>query len=370
MSAYLIPLKTAILVFFVLANIFSVPFLFWEYHKKGALTFFKGLVIYSFIFYLMTAFFMTLLPFPSKEHVEALTSPYAQLVPFMFVFDIIRESTLNIKDISTCVSALLNPAVLQVVFNVILLIPFGVYLRYYFNKDLKTVILLTFLMSLFYEITQITGVYGIYSRPYRLFDVDDLILNTFGGFLGYYITPLIVFLFPKKSDIEEHVVDSAKTIPTLRRAFSYGLDYSIISFLINVLTFKITINKYLKNFLIAIILGFIYYIFNGSSIGLKLLNLKIVDNDNKKLKLKNLLKRTLLFVMLTSLINILSNDIFNILNNMEFDTVWPLLLYLLLTFSIEIVFLLHIIIVGALRKKLMFHEKFSNTKLISTLDAN
>lgn len=63
--------------------------------------------------------------------------------------------------------------------------PFGVYLRYYFKQDLKRTILFSFLLSLFYELTQLSALYGIYSGPYRLADVEDLICNTMGGAVGW-----------------------------------------------------------------------------------------------------------------------------------------------------------------------------------------
>jgi glycopeptide antibiotics resistance protein len=64
--------------------------------------------------------------------------------------------------------------------NVIGFIPFGFILpllakRY---QKLGTVVLATFCLSLTYEILQLVFEFGS-------FDVDDLILNTFGGFLGY-----------------------------------------------------------------------------------------------------------------------------------------------------------------------------------------
>jgi glycopeptide antibiotics resistance protein len=43
---------------------------------------------------------------------------------------------------------------------------------------------MTFLLSLIIESAQLTGLFFIYPGSYRLFDVDDLITNTLGGFLG------------------------------------------------------------------------------------------------------------------------------------------------------------------------------------------
>ena len=66
-------------------------------------------------------------------------------------------------------------------FNVLMLIPFGMYLRYYFKCGFKKTILLTALFSFFLELTQLSGLYFLYPGPYRLADVDDIIQNTTGG---------------------------------------------------------------------------------------------------------------------------------------------------------------------------------------------
>lgn len=64
--------------------------------------------------------------------------------------------------------------------NIIGFIPMGVILPLLSKRffKIKTVILLTFCLSLTYEVLQLTFEFGS-------FDVDDLILNTFGGILGY-----------------------------------------------------------------------------------------------------------------------------------------------------------------------------------------
>ncbi|MGE9575057.1 VanZ family protein, partial [Escherichia coli] len=66
-------------------------------------------------------------------------------------------------------SVFLEPA-----FNVLLLIPFGIYLRYYFRLSFMKTMIASFCLSLFFELTQLSGLYFIYPRPYRLFDVNDL----------------------------------------------------------------------------------------------------------------------------------------------------------------------------------------------------
>lgn len=76
--------------------------------------------------------------------------------------------------------------------NVIGFIPMGVILPLLSKKffNLKTVFVFTFCLSLTYEVLQLTFEFGS-------FDVDDLILNTFGGILGYI--PIKLFrIFSKK----------------------------------------------------------------------------------------------------------------------------------------------------------------------------
>lgn len=367
MDTYLIPIKTAILVFFGLINIIAIPILLWEYHKKGALTLFKAIIIYSFIFYLITAFFLTLLPLPSREFVASLTGPFAQLTPFMFIKDIFDKSTLELLNPKTYFGALTQPVLLQVIFNIILTIPFGVYLRYYFKLDFKKVILFTFLMSLFYEITQITGVYGIYSRPYRLFDVDDLMLNTFGGLIGYLVTPAIVFMFPTRDEIEAKVEKEAIKVPFLRRVFAYLIDYNIIFFVFRIINIRLNINEYIIETLIALILGLIYFFFNGKTFGLWLMRLQITSDNNQRLALIQSLVRSFIFMLVYNLVFKISMDFFNFLNNNELEHAYILAFYIILMFASQLVLIGHVIYNAIIKREPLFYEKLSNTYIKSTL---
>jgi glycopeptide antibiotics resistance protein len=84
--------------------------------------------------------------------------------------------------------------------NIILFIPFGFLLPLLAKKlfSLKAVIPLAFLLSLTIETVQILTTIG-------RFDIDDLILNTIGAVIGYYIVRMIYhfFLINKKGSINE-----------------------------------------------------------------------------------------------------------------------------------------------------------------------
>ena len=66
--------------------------------------------------------------------------------------------------------------------NVIAFIPFGALIRWVINKSVRWyhVMGYTFLFSLSVELLQLVAKVGA-------FDVDDLILNTAGGLLGYFV---------------------------------------------------------------------------------------------------------------------------------------------------------------------------------------
>lgn len=76
-------------------------------------------------------------------------------------------------------------------YNLIMLMPLGVYLVVIFGKPLKISTYITFGTSFLIESLQLTFSYiGILDG--RSFDVDDLILNTLGGVLGSMIGLILV----------------------------------------------------------------------------------------------------------------------------------------------------------------------------------
>ena len=169
------------------ATFFSLPILLFELIRSRKFNPFRIALCFLFLFYMVCAYALIIFPLPDAATALTLSGRQIQWIPFHFVFDIIRETPFVITDIHTYLPALLNRAVLQVVFNVLLTVPFGMFVGYYFNLNQKKVILFSFLLSLFFELTQLSGLYFIYPGSYRLCDVDDLITNTLGGFLGYRI---------------------------------------------------------------------------------------------------------------------------------------------------------------------------------------
>ena len=121
----------------------------------------------------------------------------------------------------------------------------------------------TFLLSLFFELTQLTGLNFIYPRQYRLFDVDDLMINMLGGILGYFIMNKLKVLLPTREEIN----DSVK-VSVLRR---------ITSILINIF-----INNKIINYIILIIYFVIIPTINNKNLGMNFVNIKY-DVANKRI---------------------------------------------------------------------------------------
>jgi len=87
---------------------------------------------------------------------------------------------------------------INLVGNVIAFIPFGALIRWVINHTVKWYLVMgyTCLFSLSVELLQLVAKVGS-------FDVDDLILNTLGGLLGYvvyYILKWIDGIFDKRQD--------------------------------------------------------------------------------------------------------------------------------------------------------------------------
>ena len=228
MSVYLIPLQSALLLFPFLAAIITLPYIIIQYRKYGSILPIRVLIVYSFIFYLLCAYFLVVLPLPPIEEVAGYTKPIMQLIPFASLKEFTMNSSLIWNDPATYLTALNEPSLYLIIFNILLTVPFGVYLRYYFQCSWKKTLLFTFLLTLSFECLQLSALFGYYPRPYRLFDVDDLITNTLGGMLGYAITPVFAHFLVSRSRMDEKAYDRGRSVSPLRRALAFFFDNLII----------------------------------------------------------------------------------------------------------------------------------------------
>lgn len=363
MEIYKVPIGFAFIVFPFIAFILTIPFLLHQYRKYGAIPYFKSACFYSLILYLICAYFLVVLPLPSIESVAKMNGPTTQLTLFRFIKDIAISTSKSAGGISTIVNFLKQPTVYTVIFNIFLTLPYGVYLRYFFKKKWYQVLIHTFLLSLFFEITQLTGLYGIYPRAYRLFDVDDLLINTIGGMLGYAITPLLTMFLPTRDELENISYKKGTKVTLLRRIVGLTIDIFILTILC-ILTKILLHNTMLVDYSLIITLS-IYYIIiplftYGKTVGKSVVNLKLSGLD-EEIKWHQILVRNVLLIYIViypyAWINILSKSVsVEILNRL-----WSVIVFC------QIINIIAYFIKRPEKERLFLYEKLSASKNVSTI---
>ena len=225
---YLGPVQSAVMVFPLLALALTVPYILFEYRRYGAIPLLRTVLVYFFILYLINAYFQVILPLPSREEVASSAVPAMQMEPGNFLRMIRRTADLDISGRRELLAFLKNPFVYQAILNAVLLFPLGVYLHYYYRRGFILSALIVFAVSLFFEFTQYSGLYGYYAHAYRTFDVDDIILNTAGGIAGWILSPVICFVLPARNAIDEAAYERGERIPFFRRFLAFAVDFSLI----------------------------------------------------------------------------------------------------------------------------------------------
>ncbi|MFJ7700257.1 VanZ family protein [Lysinibacillus fusiformis] len=294
MSTYTQSILIAFFITIILSFVLFIPWLIYTYRKYSYLSISKTIIMFSFIFYFLSALCLVLLPFPSTRDTCSLQSPdtvHTNLRLFQFVEDILKDSGVVLTNPSTWLAITKQQAFYQAFFNFLLLMPFGVYLRYFLQERRywKRAFILSFLLTLFYEITQRTGIYGIFNCAYRIFDVDDLLLNSVGALLGFFLAPIVWALFPSHEEVEAKAVEMEKK--DIVKPISILLALVIDLFIVQVIWFIIgALTGYSGTFeflvviaLYMTIFGFIPSMMNGATVGMKIMRFTMVHKKGKSI---------------------------------------------------------------------------------------
>ena len=130
----------------------------------------KSIYVLLRIMFIVYVFVLSYLVFFSERYGRIrYSTPQCNLVPFQEINRYLSQ----FREITFV-------AVINVIGNTLIFVPFGA-LLFIFSKKLATcysTILLSLLLSLVIETTQYFTMVGV-------FDVDDIILNTLGGFIGW-----------------------------------------------------------------------------------------------------------------------------------------------------------------------------------------
>jgi|GEM_PF-2555051 len=191
------------LIFFTVLFWFILLFTYLrEYRRNGMFKISHAIFFMSFILYIEIAYFLTILPLPQIGSMTNEVRPlvtYMQLNPLNFITEITNYTRIHGFH-------LMSPPIYTNVFNVFLLMPLGVYLNKLFDVSFTKSILIIFLVSLSFEVIQLSGLFFIYPYPYRVFDVNDLMFNTLGGILGYLISRRFLSFLDKIDLIKDNTI--------------------------------------------------------------------------------------------------------------------------------------------------------------------
>lgn len=116
------------------------------------------------------------------------------LLPITLVAE--KSGVPNLIPFSTILSFIKNGAFIDSIFNllgnIVLFVPLGFFSYIVYNSNKKKSICLFIITTLLVEVCQLF-------LPLRKFDVDDLILNSLGGFIGMYICILLIYHVKNKA---------------------------------------------------------------------------------------------------------------------------------------------------------------------------
>ncbi|PTU55729.1 VanZ family protein [Sphaerisporangium cinnabarinum] len=205
---------------------FLVPALAWQYRRYGRLSGRRLVGAAAVAVYGVALVAYTLLPLPSGD-LARWCAQYgvagAELVPFHSLADVRRDTAgLGLG------ATLRSTAVLQVVFNVVLFVPWGVLVRRYLGRGVLVTTLSGLLVSLLVETTQYTGIFGIIPCSYRVADVDDVLTNTLGALLGALAAPLLLRWMPRAGELEARR-EEARPVTVWRRWLGMLLDALLVT---------------------------------------------------------------------------------------------------------------------------------------------
>lgn len=135
---------------------------------------------------LAVLFFLVLTQFTTVPP-GALTCPVAGAEPKFMPGNSITHVREHVESWGWRSALFKDRTIVAAVMNYLLCIVIGLALAWQGRLSARAILLFGAGMTLTVEMTQITGVWGLYECPYRKFDTDDLILNVAGVATGLLI---------------------------------------------------------------------------------------------------------------------------------------------------------------------------------------
>ncbi|MDO5746885.1 MAG: VanZ family protein [Actinomycetaceae bacterium] len=173
-----------------------IPLVISHYRSFGSVNAQRLIGAGMFSVYGVAIFTFTLLPLPDPATMRCTRSREPNFLPGQSLFKAIDDTAGW-----SWTERLLSAHFLQLPFNILLFIPLGLFLCGYFRWSKTSATLTAIALSFLIECTQATGMWWLLPCPHRFGDIDDLILNSLGGFIGALCAPLLWRLFPDAHEL-------------------------------------------------------------------------------------------------------------------------------------------------------------------------
>lgn len=179
---YSIPVLQQALILWFFLSIFILPAIWWVNRRRTFQVWGPRLATVALILLYSTGVIAyTLLPLPDRA---TFTCPvgWGNTYPRFFLGWSLEFA---LRDRGSLLAALTSTYILQVLLNILLFVPFGIFAQLVWKASFRPVLLTAFGASLMIELTQLTGLWGYYGCAIRTFDAEDLFNNTLGAILGW-----------------------------------------------------------------------------------------------------------------------------------------------------------------------------------------
>lgn len=180
------------LLIYVLGLIIYIPIMVIYLRKKYSVT--KNLLIFIFVVYLLLVIGVTIFPLPWQTNLlnhlrQRSPGLRTNIIPLKSIISMLQNNTVH-------------DMVKQLVGNIILTIPFGFIYTLTFNKrkTLVNTIIPGIIFSILIELLQLL-IGQVIGYSYRVVDIDDVLLNTIGITMGYYLFIIIKPTLQKHLDL-------------------------------------------------------------------------------------------------------------------------------------------------------------------------
>ena len=154
---------------------------FIKRNKEEKFLSFREFIRLAFKFYILMVIIVTLFPFVIGGYIG---EPSMNIVPVFNTIKDIYEVPIGME------SYMVGFWIKNILGNILLLLPLGIFLPMCFKRlrSFKSTVITCALVSLSIEVIQYIS---IYFGNFRSCDIDDIILNTLGGMIGFIIYKVI-----------------------------------------------------------------------------------------------------------------------------------------------------------------------------------